>query len=138
MASSEFYILESCKNPGQRIIAQYDNRRVEVFQNEKQLGDIVALESKDNFLANAEKGEIKPVTIFVYNSSNDTIAGCFTVVDQTQTEGYDYYINPGLGGEFKNCGDCQYQLGVENISSVDTIKKAEGSKIILAQIIDKI
>jgi hypothetical protein len=138
MASSEFYILESCKNPGQRIIAQYDNRRVEVAQNEKQLGDMVALESKDSFLANAEKGEIKPVTIFVYNSSNDTIAGCFTVVDQTQTEGYDYYINPGLGGVFKNCGDCQYQLGVDTISSPDTIKKAEESKNILTQIISKI
>jgi hypothetical protein len=137
MAGSEFYILESCKNPGQRIIAQYDNKRAEVAQHENQLGDMVALESKGNFLANAEKGR-EPVTIFVYYSSNDTIVGCFNVVDQTQTEGYDYYINPGLGGEFKNCGDCQYQLGVENISSAYIIQKAEESKTILTQIISKI
>lgn len=133
MADSEFFILESCKNPGQRIIAQLNRRRTtEAVQNEKQLG-----ETKISLEGDVKEG-IEPITLIVYYSSNDVIAGCFTLVNQTQTEGYDYYINPSPNTLFKNCIDCQYQLGVENISRADIIQKAEESKTILTQIIDKI
>lgn len=124
MAGSEFFILESCKNPGQRIIAQLDRGKVEAVHNEKQLGD-------------AKEG-IEPITLIVYYSSNDVIAGCFTLVNQTQTEGYDYYINPSPNTLFKNCIDCQYQLGIDTLSNEDTIKKAEESKDIIKNIVDNI
>lgn len=125
MASSEFYILENCKNPDQKIIAQLNRRFLEVSKDE-------------SFVVSAPDGPVETVSLFVYQSSNDELVGCFTLVDVTQTEGYDYYINPGPGSLFKTCIECQYEVGKLVLSNADTEKKVVESKNILTNIINKL